>query len=48
METIIWIAIAIACFAAAWLSGPYHQRLIDSRPWAAPEKSADAPAQSNR
>ena len=35
METIIWIAIAVACFVAAWLSGPYHQRLIDSRPWAA-------------
>ena len=29
METIIWIAITVVCFVAVWLSGPYHQRLID-------------------
>jgi hypothetical protein len=32
METILWIAIACACFFAVWWTAPYHQRLIDSRP----------------
>ncbi len=41
METILWIAIAAACFAAVWLSGPYHQRLIDSRPRVTVEGDAD-------
>ena len=32
METVVWIGMAVAAFVAVWLSEPYHQRIIDSRP----------------
>lgn len=32
LETVIWLGVAGACVLAVIWAGPYHQRIIDSRP----------------
>jgi hypothetical protein len=47
METLVWIGIAIACFIVVWLTGPYHQRLIDNQHTVAPDMPDEVPPRAS-